>query len=104
MPMLFDHFGHGYEIGSYMFGNKWASINLTESVLSLPNNDRDKFANDFLVTPPQDGSSIFGLKMSNVDVDLESNFTSKILISTTNGHIHALVSKIDIDLDIELAT
>ena len=42
--------------------------------------------------------------MSNVDVDLESNFTSKILISTTNGHIHALVSKIDIDMDIELAT
>jgi len=42
--------------------------------------------------------------MNNINVDLESNFTAKLLISKTSGHIKALVSKIDIDLEIELDT
>ena len=102
--MLFDHIGQGYVIGSYEFGSKWANINLTESVISLPNNDRQKFTDDFEITAPESGSSTFGLKMNSVDVDLESNFTSRLLISKTSGHIKALISKIDIDLEIELAT
>lgn len=57
-----------------------------------------------MVVPPQSGSSKFGLKMSDVTVDLESNFTARLLISGTNGHIKALISKIDIDLEVELDT
>lgn len=63
LPMLFDHIANGYDIGAYAFGNKWASVNLTESMLSLPGNDRQKFSDDFEVVPPQPGSSTFGLKM-----------------------------------------
>ena len=76
LPMLFDHVGNGYNIGSFSYGNKWASINLNESTLSLPDNDRDKFTNDFEVVPPKAGESTFGIKMNKINVDFESNFTS----------------------------
>ena len=79
-------------------------MNLTESRLSLPGNDRFKFAKDFTVVPPETGTSKFGLKMSNVSVDLESNFTAKFLISNTAGHVSAVISNIDIDLEIEIGT
>ena len=104
LPMLFDHVSNGYDIGKYTFGNKWATINLNENVLSLPNNDRNKFTNDFEVVPPETGSSTFGIKMHKITVDFESNFTSQILISKTEGHIKAPISNIDIELEVELAT
>ena len=102
--MLFDHISNGYDIGPFSYGNKWASIELKESLLSLPDNNRDKFTNDFVVVPPKAGESTFGLQMNKITVEFESNFTSQILISKTKGHIKALVSNIDIELEAELAT
>lgn len=104
LPLLFDHIAHGYDIGSYVLGNSWTKINLTDSVLSIPNNDRQQFAKDFDVTAPKAGSSIFSLKMSDVTVNLDSNFTAQLLISKTKGHVKALMSKVEIDLEIELDT
>ena len=104
LPLAFDHIGQGYDIGSYTFGSRWANVNLTESKLSLPGNDRYKFANDFTVVPPQPGTSKFGLKMNKVSVDLESNYTARFLISYAAGHISAVISNIDIDLEVELDT
>lgn len=104
LPLLFDHISNGYDIGSYEFGNRWTSINLTDSKLSIPCNDSQIFTDDFEVVAPKDGSSAFGLKMSGISIDLESNFTARLLISGTSGHVHALISNIDIDLEIELDT
>ena len=42
--------------------------------------------------------------MKKVSVDLESNFTAKLLISNTAGHISAIISNIDINLEVELDT
>lgn len=101
---MFDHIAQGYTIGSHTIGSNWANVNLTESLISLPGNDRTKIAHDFTVIAPKDGSSKFGIKMSSVSVDLESNFTARMLIATSSGHIHALISDIDIDLEVELDT
>lgn len=97
LPMIYDKFGTGYDIDSHSFGNKWAGINLTKTVLSIPG-DRDQFTNNFKISPPKDGQSNFGIKMNQVSLDVESSFLLRLLLSKTNGFLHLLISKIDIDL------
>jgi len=69
-------------------GSKWAGVNLTSSLISLPCNDSvddwtitraQKFTKDFQVIPPTEGSSVFGIKMSNMRIDLNGNITGYFL-------------------------
>lgn len=74
--MLFDKIDTGYSIGPHFMGSKWAGVNLTDAIISLPCNSRDKFTKDFKITAPKDGAATFGIGMDNMRLDLKANFTA----------------------------
>lgn len=66
--------------------------------------DSDKFTKDFSVSAPATGSSLFGIKMRNMTVSLQSNYSASYLHLKNTGVIDAVISNIEIDLDVELDT
>jgi len=91
LPKAFANISDGYALGPQWMGSKWAGVNLTSSVISLPTNDTSKFAKDFQIVPPAEGSSVFGIKMSNMRIDLKGNFDAYFMKFKNNGSVDALL-------------
>jgi len=83
-------------------GSKWAGVNLISSVISLPCNDTSKYWKDFQIVTPVEGSSVFGIKMSNMQIDLKGNFDAYFMKYKNNGSVDALLSNLTIEADINV--